>query len=117
MRLVSVTVLGSALVAAGMLAPGTGEATATHHDEVRVRPDVARPGERVEVSSPRCADRTREVTSEAFARPVVRGTATVREDTEPGAYTVTARCGRLSVKGQLRVAGRLVWPTLLSTAR
>ncbi|TYB48710.1 hypothetical protein [Actinomadura chibensis] len=117
MRLVSVTVLGSALVAAGMLAPGTGEANATHHDEVRVRPEVARPGERVEVTAPRCADTGREVTSEAFDGPVANGTATVRENTEPGAYTVTARCGRVSVKGQFRVAGRLVWPTLLTTAR
>lgn len=117
MRLVSVTVLGSALVAAGMMAPGTGEATATRHEEVRVKPDVALPGERVEVSVPRCLHRRHEVTSEAFDGPTENGTATVRQKTEPGTYTVTAHCGRGFAKGRFRVGGRLVWPTLLTTSR
>lgn len=112
MRLVSVTVLGTALVAAGMLAPGAGEATG--QDAVLVEPDVARPGQRVEISVPRCADRRRQVTSEAFAR-AADGTAIVRREAEPGTYTVVARCEGRAVTGQFAVAGRLSWPTLLPT--
>ncbi|WP_176406032.1 hypothetical protein [Actinomadura sp. BRA 177] len=107
----SVTVLGTALVAAGLLAPATGEATATGHDAVRVEPEVAMPGQRVEVLVDGCTGGVR-ATSDAFAE----GT-TVHRDVKPGDYTVVARCAGRTVRGQVTVAGRMSWPTLLPTNR
>lgn len=117
MRLVNVTMLGTALVAAGMLAPATGEATATGQDEVAVKPDVVRPGQQVQISVPGCPAGRPRVTSEAFVRRAKGGTATVRPDVEPGTYAVVARCDGRRASGEFAVAGRLSWPTLLPTDR
>ncbi|GAA4223780.1 hypothetical protein GCM10022254_01750 [Actinomadura meridiana] len=111
MRLVSVAVWGTALVTVGLLAPGTGEATATGHG-VAVKPDVARPGERVAVSVPGCAGPW-SVVSEAFTGGAVDGEATVKRRVKPHTYPVVARCGSRQVTGEVRVAGRLVWPGIL----
>lgn len=105
--------LGTALVAAGMLAPATGEATAIGHDDVTVEPGVARPGERVRVSVPGCGGMARAVTSEVFAGQAVRGAATVKPDAAPSTYAVEARCGSRKVTGKIRVAGRLGWPDIV----
>ncbi|MEU5993550.1 hypothetical protein ABZ806_31655 [Spirillospora sp. NPDC047418] len=112
MRLVTVTVLGTALVAAGMLAPATGEATATGRHGVVLEPGMVRPGERVRVEVPGCAGRVR-VVSEAFTGRAVGGTATVKQDVAPSTYAVVAHCGSRKVTGEVRVAGRLAWPDLL----
>ncbi|GAA1795491.1 hypothetical protein [Actinomadura chokoriensis] len=116
MRLVTVTVLGSALVAAGMLAPATGEATATGRHDVAVEPGMVRPGDRVRVEVPGCAGRAR-VVSEAFTGRAVGGTATVKQDVAPSTYAVVAHCGSRTVTGEVRVAGRLAWPDLLPSGR
>lgn len=113
MRLISVTVLGTALIGAGMLAPAAGEATSVGQGGASVRPDVAAPGQHVEVSVPGC--RVRGATSRAFAGRAAGGSATVRADAEPGTYTVVARCAGRTVTGRLDVADRLSWPTLLPT--
>ncbi|TMR06263.1 hypothetical protein ETD83_05185 [Actinomadura soli] len=115
MRLVSVIFLGTALIAAGMLAPATGDVT--DGEAVLVDPDVVRPGQRVDVSVPRCAEPGHEVTSEAFTEPAKDGTATVERDTEPRTYTVVARCGGDTMKGQFTVAERRPWPGLLPAAK
>jgi hypothetical protein len=115
LRLVTVTVLGSALVAAGMLAPATGEATPGRHG-VAVEPGMVRPGERVRVEVPGCAGRAR-VVSEAFTGRAVGGTATVKQDVAPSTYAVVAHCGSRTVTGEVRVAGRVAWPDLLPSSR
>jgi hypothetical protein len=112
LRLVSVAVWGTALITVGLLAPGTGEATATGHGGVAVKPDVARPGERVTVSVPGCAGPW-SVASEAFTGAAVGGQATVRRGAKPQLYRVVAQCGTRRVTGEVRVAGRLVWPGIL----
>ena len=115
MRLVTVTVLGSALVAAGMLAPATGEAP-PGRDGVAVKPGMVRPGEHVRVEVPGCAGRAR-VVSEAFTGRAVDGTATVKQDVAPSTYAVVAHCGSRKVTGEVRVAGRGAWPDLLPISR
>ncbi|NKZ02612.1 hypothetical protein [Actinomadura latina] len=112
MRLVTVSLLGTALIAAGMLAPATGEAKATRHDDVAVQPAMVRPGERVRVSVPGCAGRAR-VVSEAFTRRAADGAAIVKPDAAPSTYAVVAHCGSRTVTGEVRVAGRVAWPDLL----
>ncbi|MES9539113.1 MULTISPECIES: hypothetical protein [unclassified Actinomadura] len=111
MRLLSVTVLGTALVAAGMLAPATGEATATGRSPVSVEPRAVRPGERVRLAVPGCTGRVT-ARSEAFAGRAVDGAAVVRRDAPPSTYPVVARCGSRTVIGEVRVAGRVAWPDL-----
>lgn len=120
MRLVTVSLLGTTLIAAGMLAPVTGPATGRatgHGDEtgrgdVAVEPGMVRPGERVRVSVPGCAGKAR-VVSEAFTGRAVDGAATVKPDAAPSEYAVVARCGSRKATGEVRVAGRLLWPDLL----
>ncbi len=112
MRLVTVSVLGTALVVAGMLAPAPGEATG--HGDVVVEPGVARPGEQVRVSMPGCRGRAR-VTSEVLDGRPAGGTATVKADAAPSTYSVVARCGARKATGEVRVAGRLAWPDILPT--
>ncbi|MFI0370449.1 hypothetical protein ACH35V_21500 [Actinomadura sp. 1N219] len=114
MRLVSVIVLGTALVAAGMLVPPPGGTA--DDDAVLIDPDVAHPGQRVDVSVPHCVDRGQQVTSEAFNQPAKDGTATIERAAEPGTYTVVARCGDDTVKGRFTVAKRRPWPGLLPAA-
>lgn len=111
MRLVTVSVLGTALVAAGMLAPAAGEATG--HGGVAVEPGMVRPGERVRVSVPGCAGAR--VESEVFTGRAVDGAATVKADAVPGEYAVAARCGSRKVTGEVRVAGRVGWPDIVPT--
>ncbi|MCP9952877.1 hypothetical protein [Actinomadura madurae] len=110
MRLVSVTVLGTALIAAGMLAPATGEAT--DQDGVAVKPGMVRPGEQVRLSVPGCVGDVA-ARSEAFAGRTVNGIAIVRRDATPSTYPVEARCGARRVTGEVQVAGRVAWPDLL----
>lgn len=115
MRLVTVTFLGTALIAAGMLAPATGGATG--QDGVSVEPARARPGERVRVSVPGCEGRERVATSEAFTGHAVGGAATVKRDATPSTYPVVVHCGSRRVTGEVQVAGRVAWPDLLPTHR
>ncbi|MDL4821229.1 hypothetical protein [Actinomadura opuntiae] len=123
MRLLSVTVLGSALVAAGLLAPATGQATtkATGRGGVAIEPGVARAGDTVSVSAPGCGGGRHRASSEAFGRQVrldgSRGTAVIDDDAKPGTYLVRVRCGSRTASGTVRVAGRLAWPALLPGAR
>jgi hypothetical protein len=112
LRLVSVAVLGTALVSAGLLAPATGAATATGRDGVEVEPGTARPGEQVRVEVPACAGEAR-VVSEAFTGRAVDGAATVKPDAAPGTYAVVAHCGSRKATGAVRIPGRLVWPAIL----
>ncbi|MES9602360.1 hypothetical protein [Actinomadura sp. NPDC000929] len=112
MRLLSVTVLGTALVAAGMLAPATGRATAHGDGPVSVEPAAARPGERIRLSVPGCRG-TVAATSEAFAARAVDHSTVVRRDAAPGSYPVVVRCGSRRVTGKVRVAGRVAWPDLV----
>ncbi|GAA4314285.1 hypothetical protein ACFQY7_35075 [Actinomadura luteofluorescens] len=114
MRLLSVTVLGTALVAAGMLAPATGQASGD--GPVSVEPRAARPGERVRLSVPGCAGRVA-AGSEAFTGRAVGGAAVVRRDAAPGTYPVAVRCGSRKVTGEVRVAGRGAWPALVPIDR
>ncbi|NDU77299.1 hypothetical protein GWI34_32465 [Actinomadura sp. DSM 109109] len=116
MRLVSVTVLGTALVAAGMLAPATGQATAGGDGGVSVEPRAARPGERVRLSVPGCAGRV-DASSGAFAGRAVDGAAVVRRDAAPSTYPVVAHCGSRRVTGEVQVAGRVAWPDLVPIDR
>ncbi|MFI0405431.1 hypothetical protein [Actinomadura sp. 3N508] len=116
MRLVSVIFLGTVLVAAGMLAPGTGDAVPDERDGVSVRPEMVKPGERVRISVPRC-DGVRSATSEAFTGHAVDGAAAVRPDAEPRTYAVVAYCGSRKVTGEVRVTKRHGWPELLPADR
>jgi hypothetical protein len=52
-------------------------------------------------------------TSEVFAGRAVKGTATVKRDAVPATYRVIAQCGTRKVIGEVRVAGRVVWPEIL----
>ncbi|TDD65721.1 hypothetical protein E1293_39965 [Actinomadura darangshiensis] len=115
MRLISVTVLGAALITAGMLAPATGGATG--QDAVSVEPARARPGEKVRISVPGCKGRGRVAMSEAFTGHAVDGDATVKRDATPSTYPVVARCGSRKVTGEVQVAGRVAWPDLLPVDR
>lgn len=122
MRLLSVAVLGTALVAAGFAAPVTGLATAgakTVEDEgIAVRPGVARPGQRVEVAVPGCPDGR--VGSPVFVLPVTLrhggGVAAVRRTAEAGTHPITATCGGRKVVGEFRVSGGFAWQSILSDA-
>lgn len=121
MRLLSVTVVGSALVAVGLLAPATGEATATEHGAVAVRPGVARSDQKVSLSVPGCGAGRHRVSSDAFDGRArldgTSGTATIKDDAKPGTYRVVVHCGGRTETGRVRVAGRLAWPTLLPGSR
>ncbi|MUN42455.1 hypothetical protein [Actinomadura litoris] len=123
MRLLSVTVLGTALVTAGLAAPAAGQASGLGRGEVSVEPGAARPGSRVEVAVPRCPH-PHGADSPAFTRHVPlrgegdrgEGVATVRRDAKPGRYTVTARCGTRTVTGRFKVSSGLAWPAILPTS-
>ncbi|MBD2898626.1 hypothetical protein amrb99_75980 [Actinomadura sp. RB99] len=121
LRLLSVTMLGSALIAAGLLAPATGEATTSGQDGLTVRPGVTRAGEKVALSVPKCGPGRHWASSDVFdgrARLDGRdGTAVLKADARPGTYTVRVHCGSHSASGKVRVAGRLAWPTLLPGSR
>jgi hypothetical protein len=120
LRLLSVTVLGSGLVIAGLAAPAAGQATGMGRGEISVEPGAARPGRRVEVSVPRCSQ-PREAASPAFTGQVAlrgkgdrgEGVASVRRDAKPGHYTITARCGARTVTGRFKVSNGLAWPAIL----
>ncbi|GAA2147189.1 hypothetical protein [Actinomadura napierensis] len=120
MRPLSVTMLGTALVAAGLLAPATGEA-ATRHGGVAVDPGTARAGEKVYLSVSGCNAGRHWASSEAFggrSRLDGRnGSAVVRNDAKPGVYRVVVHCGQRTATGKIRVAGRLAWPPFLPGTR
>jgi hypothetical protein len=120
LRLLSVTVLGTALVTAGLAAPAAGQATGRGRGGISVEPGAARPGSRVELTVPGCP-RPRQASSPAFTRQVAlrgksdrgEGVATVRRDAKPGPYTITARCGSRTVTGRFKVSNGLAWPAIL----
>ncbi|WP_067466763.1 hypothetical protein [Actinomadura macra] len=119
MRLLSVTVLGTALVTAGLAAPAAGQATATGRGKITVEPGAARPGQRVELTVPGCPH-PREAVSAAFTKRVPldgdgRGTATVRREAKPDMYTIQARCGARKVTSRFKVSNGLAWPAILPT--
>ncbi len=115
MRLLSFTVMGAALIAAGLAAPVSveqGEAG----DAMRFGP--ALPGGRVRIEVPACAaDR---VESAAFAGEVRlggrSGTAALKPEIRPGSYLVIAHCGSRTVTGRLPVSEERPWPSLLPGA-
>ncbi|QKG22720.1 hypothetical protein [Actinomadura verrucosospora] len=121
MRLLSVTVLGTALVAAGLLAPAAGEATTSQQDGLTVRPGTVRAGQKVELSVPGCGPGRHRASSDAFdGRALLDdsdGTATIKDGVRPDTYRVSVDCGRRKVTGKVRVAGRLGWPALLPDLR
>lgn len=126
MRLLSVTVLGAALVAAGLAVPATGEATSGDRNKIAVQPKVARPGQRVDLSVPRCpvGPQRHWAASPAFTRQVTlegkadrgHGTATINRNIKPGTYQIVAHCGTRSVTGEIRISTKLAWPAILPTA-
>ncbi|MFD0904121.1 hypothetical protein [Actinomadura sediminis] len=112
--MLSVTVLGAALIAAGLAVPAAGEATTGGHGGVTVDPGMARQGDEVRVSVPGCRAGT--VSSPAFASVRLDegvGSAVVREGVESGTHTVRVRCGDRAFSGAFRVTSRLTWPPLL----
>ncbi|MBE1531645.1 hypothetical protein [Actinomadura algeriensis] len=112
--MLSVTVLGGALIAAGLAVPAAGEATTGGHGGVTLEPGMARPGDEVKVSVPGCGAGT--VTSPAFARVRLdEGVASVavRAGTESGTHTVRVQCDGRTFTGAFRVTSRLTWPPLL----
>ncbi|MFV2177713.1 hypothetical protein ACFHW2_14925 [Actinomadura sp. LOL_016] len=114
MRVLSVTVLGAALIAAGLAVPAAGEATTGGHGGVTVEPGMARPGDEVTVSVPECAAGT--VSSPAFERVRLddgAGSVIVRKGTESGTHRVRVRCEGRTYSGAFRVTSRLTWPPLL----
>ncbi|MEU5876796.1 hypothetical protein [Spirillospora sp. NPDC047279] len=123
MRLLSISALGAALVAAGLLAPAAGEATAGGSNGVDADPNLARPGQRVELSVPGCAPgRGRHwVTSRAFVKDIAlaaeadngHGFATVRRGVADGTYDIVAHCDGRKVYGHLQVSAKRSWPTVL----
>jgi hypothetical protein len=120
LRPLSVTVLGAALVAAGLLAPATGEA-ATEHDGVAVDPGVVRAGEKAALTVRGCGAGRHWASSDAFAERArldgARGSAVIKGEARPGTYTVAVRCGARKATGKVRVAGRLTWPAFLPGTR
>lgn len=120
MRPLTVTVLGSVLVGAGLLAPATGRA-ATDHDGVAVDPGVVRAGEKAALSVRGCGAGRHRASSEAFAeRSYLNGPdgrVAIKDDARPGVYTVTVRCGPRTATGKVRVGGRLTWPAFLPGTR
>ncbi|QXJ23581.1 hypothetical protein AGRA3207_004756 [Actinomadura graeca] len=118
MRLLSVTVLGTALVTAGLAAPAVGQATATGRGRITVEPGAARPGQRVQLSVPGCV-RPRDAASAAFTGRAPldgrgHGTATVKREVKPDMYTIEARCGARTVSGRFKVSNGLAWPAMLT---
>ncbi|MFF5264201.1 hypothetical protein ACFY4C_35175 [Actinomadura viridis] len=118
MRLLSITAVGTALIAAGLAAPASGEESAA--GGMWLSPEVAHPGERVRVRVPACAAGTGEAGSPAFAARagLAEGTATaqVRRTAGASTYTVTASCGGRTFTGRLVVSTERSWPSLLPGA-
>ncbi|GAA2606337.1 hypothetical protein SMC26_32060 [Actinomadura fulvescens] len=123
MRLLSLSALGTALIAAGLVVPAVGEATAGGANGVKVSPNVARPGQQVDLTVPDCSvGRTRHwATSKAFAQDVTLGgkadnghaTATVKRDLASGTYDIVAHCDGRKVSGLLKVSTKPSLPPLL----
>ncbi|XVQ11939.1 hypothetical protein ACQP1W_04970 [Spirillospora sp. CA-255316] len=118
MRLLSVTVVGAVLVAAGLAAPASGEEGAG--DEVRVEPQVARPGSRVKVVSPKCQGGRHAAESTAFSESARLSKRTGRVHLKraigAGTYPVVVRCGDRVYSGRLTVSTERSWPSLLPGA-
>ncbi|MDL4777640.1 hypothetical protein [Actinomadura xylanilytica] len=125
MRLLSAAVLGGALIAVGLAAPATGEATATRGNRIAVEPDVARPGQRIELEVRGCAAGTQRhwAGSPAFTGDATLGgrndqgrtVARLRRDIKPGTHTVVAHCGQQTFTGHFKVSNKISWPVRLST--
>jgi len=118
LRLLTVTAVGVALVAAGLATPASGEDGAG--GGVRVEPEGARPGTRVKVVSPGCGSGRQVADSPAFAepsRPFTRsGRARLKRGIGTGTYPVVVRCGDRAYSGRLTVSTERSWPSLLPGA-
>ncbi|MQY06062.1 hypothetical protein [Actinomadura macrotermitis] len=122
MRLLSITVMGAALVTAGLVTPAAGAAKA--QARVEVSPGVARPGQRVGLTVPGCSVGTQRhwAESKVFTGPVTLGgkadaglgTATVRHGAAAGTYKIVAHCGARTLTGRIKVSSRGSWPAVLS---
>ncbi|MFI0352456.1 hypothetical protein [Actinomadura sp. 9N407] len=116
MRLLSFTVVGVAVIAAGFAAPASGDEGAVG-DGMSVSPQVAHPGERVRLRAPGCKGSAE---STAFAVGVRlkdgAGTAKLERSIGAGTYTVVADCGTRQVSGRLSVSTERSWPSLLPGA-
>ncbi|GAA2456618.1 hypothetical protein GCM10010191_90050 [Actinomadura vinacea] len=119
MRLLSITVVGAAVVAAGLAAPVSSEAGADG-TAVRVEPQVARPGTRVKVVVPGCTGGRRAAESAAFAESARlkgrSGRVDLKHGIGAGTYPVTAHCGGRTYAGRLTVSTERSWPSLLPGA-
>ncbi|MEW2358153.1 hypothetical protein [Spirillospora sp. NPDC029432] len=115
MRLLSFTVVGAAVIAAGLAAPASG-AEDVPGDGMTVTPGVARPGERVRVSTPGCKGRAESIAFTEGARLGGRGTARLKRSIGAGTYTVVAECGGRQVSARLTVSTERSWPSLLPGA-
>jgi hypothetical protein len=119
LRLLSVTVVGAVLMAAGLVSPASGEEDGAG-DGVRVEPQVARPGGRVKVVSPKCAGGRHTAESTAFSESVRLAKRTGRVHLKraigAGTYPVTVRCGDRVHSGRLTVSTERSWPSLLPGA-
>ncbi|GLW65879.1 hypothetical protein Arub01_41230 [Actinomadura rubrobrunea] len=124
MRLRGFAVVGTALIAAGLVCPVSGQITAIGARPVLVSPSTPRPGQRVDIAVPGCtAAERRWARSAAFTGTVALGgeddlgvgTAVIRRDARPGLYDVTARCGGRTIVGGFKVSTKRPWTDLLPT--
>ncbi|MFC6879822.1 MULTISPECIES: hypothetical protein [Actinomadura] len=133
MRVLSVTVLGAGLVAAGLACPMNGEAKTRDAHAMGVQPGVAHPGQRVEITARGCGagekagPKRHWAASPAFADDVTldadgskdgkpadgSGTAEVKKGTAEGTYPVVAHCGSRQIKGHVKVSTKPSWPVML----
>lgn len=115
MRLLSITVGGAVLIAAGLAAPASGHEDATG-DGMTVSPRVANPGDRVRLDAPGCE----RAESTAFAEPArlsgVSGTARLKPTLGAGTYPVVADCEGRRASAYLTVSTKRSWPSLLPSA-
>jgi plastocyanin len=123
--LLTITVLGTALVTAGLAAPAASEAMATRtvsgdgQGRFAFTPGTVHPGDRVELTVRGCPARAW-ASSAAFADDVPltagRGVARVTETADSGGHKVVAHCGPHPVLGTLEVSAVRSWPSILPDA-
>ncbi|SPT59913.1 hypothetical protein [Actinomadura madurae] len=128
MRLLSITVLGTALVTAGLAAPAASEAMAARtvskdgHGRFAFTPGTVHPGDRVELTVRGCPVGSKRpwASSAAFVDEVPltagHGVAMVAEAADSGGYEVVAHCGAHRLLGTLEVSAVRSWPSILPDA-
>ncbi|WP_433329565.1 hypothetical protein [Spirillospora sp. CA-294931] len=124
MRVLGITVLGTALIAGGLVAPAAGRATAGG-GKISFNPRVAQPGQSVEIAVAGCSvGRERHTaSSKAFTGQVTLGgkaaagygTAHIRPGLRDGSYNVVAHCGSRKATGRLKISSQRSWSELLPT--